>query len=124
MVRAGYGRRRSVTLPTVDDGAVVPAQIPGGDDLSDLTPYTCDVARTVLAIPAGAVSTYAEVAAEAGHPGAARGVGRVLRTVPGLPWWRVVNADGRPAPGSERQQLRMLAEEGVELRGRRVRLDR
>ena len=55
-----------------------------------------DVAAVVLEIPAGTVVSYAWVADEAGHPGAARAVGQFLALDPGpLPWWRVVKADGR-----------------------------
>lgn len=69
----------------------------------------------------GDVVTYGEVAAEAGHPGAARAVGRVLASSGGeLPWWRVVNATGRLAPGKERDQAARLRAEGVEVTDGRV----
>lgn len=63
----------------------------------------------------GEVVTYGEVAAEAGHPGAARAVGRLLATsdVDGLPWWRVVTVDGRLVPGHEQEHARRLRAEGV-----------
>lgn len=48
----------------------------------------------VEAIPAGEVMTYVEVAVEAGHPGAAQAVANVLRRIDGLPWWRVIPANG------------------------------
>lgn len=41
------------------------------------------VVATVAGIPPGTVMTYGEVAAEAGRPGAARAVGRLLRRVAG-----------------------------------------
>lgn len=70
----------------------------------------------VRSIPAGTVMSYGEVAAEAGRPGAARAVGRILATSDGtLPWWRVVTASGRLAPGKERSQGRHLRAEGVEV---------
>ena len=57
------------------------------------------VHRVVAAVPAGQVVTYGEVAAEAGRPGAARAVGRIMAGSDGaLPWWRVVAADGRLVP--------------------------
>lgn len=66
--------------------------------------------------------TYGEVATEAGFPGAARAVGRILATSGGAyPWWRVVNASGRLVPGHEAEHERRLAAEGVELRNGRVR---
>ncbi|OFR40986.1 MGMT family protein [Corynebacterium sp. HMSC077D03] len=51
-----------------------------------------EVAEVVRRIPAGNVSTYGEVAKAAGCH--ARYVGWVMKKVPGLPWWRVVRADG------------------------------
>lgn len=70
----------------------------------------------------GDVMTYGEVATEAGHPGAARAVGRLLATSgDGLPWWRVVAADGRLVPGHEREHARRLRAEGVAVGGGRVR---
>ena len=79
------------------------------------------VVAVVAGLPAGAVVTYGEVAAEAGRPGAARAVGRVLRdaTTP-LPWWRVVTAAGRLVPGLESEHARRLAAEGVATRNGHV----
>jgi methylated-DNA-protein-cysteine methyltransferase related protein len=72
------------------------------------------VARVIAATPPGEVVTYGEVAAEAGSPGAARAVGRVLRTTDAaLPWWRVVSASGRLVPGIEREHADRLEAEGV-----------
>ncbi len=78
--------------------------------------------RAVIAhLRPGEVVSYGDVAAEAGFPGAARGVGSVLASSDGLPWWRVVMSDGRLAPGKERDQARRLRAEGVTIRGDRVR---
>ncbi len=74
----------------------------------------------VRALPPGDVTTYGEVAAAAGYPGAARAVGNVLRTVPDLPWWRVVSASGSLVPGHERRHARLLRSEGVVVEGGRV----
>lgn len=80
------------------------------------------VHAVVAAVPAGEVVSYGEVAAEAGRPGAARAVGRVMATSDGeLPWWRVVMSDGRLAPGKESDQRRRLVAEGVDVGERRVR---
>ncbi|MCU1356160.1 MAG: hypothetical protein JWM89_1578 [Acidimicrobiales bacterium] len=66
--------------------------------------------------------TYGEVAVEAGFPGAARAVGRLLSTGEGdLPWWRVVNASGRLVPGHEAEHARRLEAEGVDVVDGRVR---
>ena len=75
---------------------------------------------TVCAIPAGSIATYGDVAERAGLPGAARRVGAALRKLPrgtDVPWYRVVNANGRSSlpPGSEGEdrQRALLADEGV-----------
>lgn len=81
-----------------------------------------DAVRAVLeSLEPGDVTTYGEVAAEAGFPGAARAVGTYLRRHgSGLPWWRVVTATGRLVPGNEVEHARRLAAEGVETRCGRV----
>jgi alkylated DNA nucleotide flippase Atl1 len=80
------------------------------------------VARVLLALRPGEVVTYGEVAVEAGYPGAARAVGRILALSGGsYPWWRVVTATGRLVPGHEEEHARRLGGEGVALRNGRVR---
>ena len=85
-----------------------------GDD------FTEAVVAVLEALEPGEVMAYGEVAIVAGYPGAARAVGNLLRTVPGLPWWRVVNAAGRLAPGSEGKQAELLRAEGVHIVNGRV----
>ena len=80
------------------------------------------VVAVIVALPPGQVVSYGDVAAEAGYPGAARGVGSVLAHSDGLPWWRVVTVTGRLAPGKEAEQARRLRAEGVTLTGGRVRV--
>jgi methylated-DNA-protein-cysteine methyltransferase related protein len=76
--------------------------------------FAARVAAVVAATAPGDVVSYGEVAAEAGRPGAARAVGRVLRTSGGrLPWWRVVTATGRLVPGAEAHQADLLEAEGT-----------
>ncbi len=83
-----------------------------------------EVLNIVSQIPRGKVTTYGNVAAlalslihisEAGWPSHSRMVGRTLRYTPGaelLPCHRVVNKEGRTAPGwSEHRHL--LEAEGV-----------
>jgi methylated-DNA-protein-cysteine methyltransferase related protein len=82
--------------------------------------FSARVRAVVRCLPPGEVVTYGEVAASAGRPGAARAVGNVLSASGGLPWWRVVAADGRLAPGKEIEQARRLRAEGVALRDGRV----
>ncbi len=88
----------------------------GGED------FTEAVIGVLEALEPGDVMAYGEIATEAGYPGAARAVGNLLRTVPGLPWWRVVNAAGRLAPGSETEQAQRLRAEGVSVVKGRVKL--
>lgn len=82
--------------------------------------FQADVRVAVLGIPLGGVLTYGEVALVAGHPGAARAVGRVLARSSGLPWWRVVGAGGRLAPRLAVEQATMLKAEGVPVAGGRA----
>ena len=64
-------------------------------------------------IPAGRVSTYGDIAAEAGLS-SPRIVGWIMRTDSSdLPWHRVVPASGRPAPHLATRQLERLRAEGV-----------
>jgi methylated-DNA-protein-cysteine methyltransferase related protein len=87
-----------------------------------LAPFEKAVIRVLLATEPGDVLSYGDVAREAGYPGAARAVGNLLRGSSGVPWWRVVTAGGRLAPGHEAEQARRLAAEGVAVANRRVRM--
>jgi len=79
-----------------------------------------DVVRAVVRdLRRGEVLTYGEVAQRAGYPRAARAVGNVLATTMGLPWWRVVRANGELAAHSREEQARRLRREGVSVRGGR-----
>lgn len=74
-----------------------------------------DVLNIVAQIPCGFVTTYGHIAALAGWPSHSRMVGRILRYTPGaecLPCHRVVNKEGRTAPGWSRQRS-LLETEGV-----------
>jgi methylated-DNA-protein-cysteine methyltransferase related protein len=82
--------------------------------------FSTRVREVIAALEVGDVASYAEVAAWAGHPGAARAVGSVLAHSEGLPWWRVVNAAGRLTPGHEQKQARHLAHENVAVHANRV----
>ena len=87
----------------------------------DETNFTDAVIEVLNRLQPGEVMAYGEVAAEAGFPGAARAVGNLLRTVPGLPWWRVVAANGRLVPGNEADHASRLRSEGVLIKKGRVR---
>jgi len=73
------------------------------------------VAR-IRAIPEGWVRTYGDI-----DPRAPRLVGLVLSRSHGLPWQRVVRADGSLPKGTRQRQL--LEREGVPMRGDRVDMD-
>lgn len=94
-----------------------PPRPPGGHDEPPgrLTPFQQHVADVVATLGPGDVLTYAEVAREAGHPGAAQAVANVLRRVPGLPWWRVVPTSGRLYRTHEPVQRPLLEADGVQV---------
>lgn len=74
-----------------------------------------EVYNLVAQIPAGKVLTYGLIAQYLGRPRHTRWVGRALKEAPKemyLPAWRVVNSQGRTAPGWPEQQD-MLEYEGV-----------
>jgi len=96
-----------------------------------MNPHYQVIWDTVLQIPPGRVASYGQVAEEAGLPRRHRLVGKALRELPvdsGIPWYRVMNAQGRislpPRSESAILQRELLEEEGVEFRGGRVDLRR
>ncbi len=88
-----------------------------------MTEFETAIAGVLDASGPGDVFTYGELAAEAGFPGAHRAVGSFLKRHSGYPWWRVVNAAGRLAPGNEAEQTRRLRAEGIAVSDGRVRFD-
>ena len=73
------------------------------------------------ALTPGEVVSYGDVADDAGFPGRARAVGRILAlTAEPVPWWRVVTSNGRLVPGHESTQAGRLRAEGVVVHGGRV----
>ncbi|WP_239456434.1 MGMT family protein [Nocardioides solisilvae] len=79
--------------------------------------YVEAVLALVERVPPGRVVTYGLLADAVGR-GGPRLVGRVMALHGGgVPWWRVVRADGRPADCHEGTAGRLLAAEGVPLRG-------
>ena len=69
-------------------------------------------------VPAGRATTYGTLAEAHYGVGArgARGVGQAMARCPdGLPWWRVVHADGsmKGGPGSDEQLARLVDVTGV-----------
>ena len=77
-----------------------------------------EILRKIRALPPGCVTTYGDLC-----PDAPRFAGAVLASCndPGVPWQRVVRADGSLAKG--RRQQRLLRAEGVPMRGGRVDMD-
>jgi methylated-DNA-protein-cysteine methyltransferase-like protein len=74
------------------------------------------IVTRVSEIPEGFVRTYGDIDRRA-----PRLVGHVLATTNGLPWHRVVRADGSLTQGA--RQRKLLQKEGVAMRGDRVDLD-
>ena len=74
-----------------------------------------EVLRRARSVPEGRVTTYGDLC-----PGAPRFAGAVLAEChdPGVPWQRIVRADGSLAKGQ--RQRRLLEAEGVPFRGQRV----
>ncbi|MCW2667262.1 MAG: Methylated-DNA-(protein)-cysteine S-methyltransferase binding [Frankiales bacterium] len=88
------------------------------------TPYARTVLDAVDLIPRGKVLTYGDVAELTG-----RGTGRTVGTVMSrhgrqVPWWRVVQASGRPAEPHVQEALDRLRREGCPVVGEVVDLDR
>ena len=83
------------------------------------------VLHLVRRIPPGCVATYGDIARMAGHPGAARAVGNIMRTSkrPDVPYHRVIAAGGRLGGYGGREVLKraLLVAEGVTVTGMRVR---
>ena len=98
-----------------------PSNDPDGADEATPTSFEERVIAALHDLDEGEVVSYGEVARRSGAPGAARAVGTILRiTGEPVPWWRVVNAAGRLAPGLESDQAQRLRAEGVSVSGGRV----
>jgi alkylated DNA nucleotide flippase Atl1 len=95
-----------------------------GQEIGDYASRVLDVAES---IPSGRVMSYGDIAEYIGQ-GGPRQVGRVMALWGGgVPWWRVVHADGSLLTGHEREALRHYRREGTPMRkgadGRPGRLD-
>lgn len=83
-----------------------------------MTPFTEDVLQCILSIPKGKVMSYGQIAAVCGNPRGARQVARILHSMTAsydLPWYRVVNKEGKVSLKEEKQYLQrgLLEDEGV-----------
>ncbi len=83
-------------------------------------PFVERVIAIIKRIPKGKVASYGQVATMAGNPKGARQVTRVLHSssrTHKLPWWRVINAQGRISlprgAGYEEQKSRLERERVV-----------
>jgi alkylated DNA nucleotide flippase Atl1 len=75
------------------------------------------ILSVVEQIPAGKVMAYGDIAEYVSH-GGPRQVGWVMSHYGGgVPWWRVVRADGRPHEAHAGEALRRLRSEGTPFRG-------
>jgi O-6-methylguanine DNA methyltransferase len=82
--------------------------------------FADEVRSVVRTIPKGKTMTYGQVAAKAGHPGAARAVGGIMKANfdPTVPCHRVIRSDGtigeynRGGPSAKRA---LLIKEGADI---------
>jgi methylated-DNA-protein-cysteine methyltransferase related protein len=86
--------------------------------------FAARVLIAVRRIPPGRASTYGDIAALAGRPRAARGVGAIMREcrAPGTPCHRVVAANGRLGGfgGDTPLKRLLLVAEGIAVVGTRI----
>jgi alkylated DNA nucleotide flippase Atl1 len=82
----------------------------------EVNEFTARVLDVVESIPPGQVMSYGDIAEYLGQ-GGPRQVGRVMAVWgDGVPWWRVVHANGGLLPGHERTALAKYRQEGTPLR--------
>ena len=86
--------------------------------------------ETVACVPHGKVATYGQIATLAGYLGRARQVGYALAGMPeewGLPWHRIINAQGKVSPRSGSKlhlfQYELLECEGIAFAQNRIDLN-
>jgi alkylated DNA nucleotide flippase Atl1 len=85
--------------------------------VDDQDAYVEAVLSIVERIPKGRVTTYGLIADAVGR-GGPRQVGRTMALYgAGVPWWRVVRADGTLPPSHQREALPYYREESTPLRG-------
>ncbi|TWT04904.1 MGMT family protein [Planomicrobium sp. CPCC 101079] len=86
-----------------------------------MQPFTEKAIHIIRNVPVGKVMTYGQVARCAGSPRGARQVARLLHSMSeknGLPWHRIVNAQGIIVLADEESryaQRALLEEEGVKV---------
>jgi methylated-DNA-protein-cysteine methyltransferase-like protein len=86
-----------------------------------LDPMRLAFVRVIEELGIGEVTTYADVAQDAGYPRRHRAVGQLLSlNFDTLPWWRVVYRSGHLPPVNPGLQEERLREEGVTLERQKV----
>ncbi|TWT27933.1 MGMT family protein [Planomicrobium sp. CPCC 101110] len=86
-----------------------------------MQPFTEKAIQIIQNVPVGKVMTYGQVAKYAGSPRGARQIARLLHSMSekhGLPWHRIVNAQGTIVLADEEAryaQRALLEEEGVKV---------
>jgi methylated-DNA-protein-cysteine methyltransferase related protein len=96
--------------------------MPGRNGERKYAPFTERAIVVIRSIPRGKVATYAQVAAVAGSPLAARQVVRILHTLSRtekLPWHRVINSRGSislPRGAGFEDQKAALEAEGIRVK--------
>ena len=89
-------------------------------DVGDNGDFAERVLDVVERIPPGKVMSYGDVAEFLGA-GGPRQVGRVMATQGGgVPWWRVLRADGTVVPELQERAFAQYAREGTPLKGSKV----
>jgi len=80
-----------------------------------MNPFYQSIYAIVAKIPQGKVVSYGKIAAALGRPRSSREVGRAMRICPeGIPWQRVVMADGTITGGEYAEMRKAILEtEGV-----------
>jgi alkylated DNA nucleotide flippase Atl1 len=101
---------------------------PGDPDAAAAGPdeFASRVLDVVDSIPPGRVMSYGDIAEYLGAGMGPRQVGRVMSAYGGgVAWWRVIHADGTPAPGHDSRAVEHYLAEGTPLRSARppVRVD-
>src|SRR6202041_3044971 len=90
--------------------------VTGPSEPPPLDDFASRVLDVVDSIPAGRVMSYGDIAEYLGAGMGPRQVGRVMSVYGGaVAWWRVIHADGTPAPGHDAQALAHYLAEGTPL---------
>lgn len=101
----------------------LPKNIKSPDTESETANESTRVYTVIAAIPVGRIVSYGDIAKLAGYHNRARWVGRLLSQLPSgskLPWWRVVNAQGRITCPSSALARKKLQLEGVPVNDNRI----